>query len=75
MKTTFLSKDGLMATTIAGFVRNAAKETAPTLLEQDSRVLLSNRDFQAFNETINGAFVPNSKLQKALKSAARVKRA
>jgi uncharacterized protein (DUF1778 family) len=65
----------LMGTTMAGFVRSAAKEKAQNLLEQESRVLLSKRDFAAFNAAISGAFTPNPALQKALKSAARVKRA
>jgi uncharacterized protein (DUF1778 family) len=65
----------LMGTTMAGFVRSAAKEKAQNLLEQESRVLLSKRDFAAFNAAISGAFAPNPALQKALKFAARVKRA
>jgi uncharacterized protein (DUF1778 family) len=65
----------LMGTTMAGFVRSAAKEKAQTLLEQESRVTLSKRDFLAFNAAINGAFVPNPALQGALKAALTVKRA
>ena len=65
----------LMGTTMAGFVRSAAKEKAQTLLEQESRVTLSKRDFLAFNVAINSAFAPNSALQGALKAASTVKRA
>ena len=65
----------LMGTTMAGFVRSAAKEKAQTLLEQESRVTLSKRDFVAFNAAINGAFVPNPALRGALKAASKVKRA
>ena len=65
----------LMGTTMAGFVRSAAKEKAQTLLEQASRVTLSKRDFLAFNAAINGAFSPNPALQGALTVAAKVKRA
>lgn len=65
----------LMGTTMAGFVRSAAKEKAQTLLAQESLVTLSKRDFLAFNEAIQGAFTPNTELQKALASAAKVKRA
>ena len=65
----------LMGTTMAGFVRSAAKEKAQTLLEQESRVTLSKRDFVAFNAAINSAFVPNPALRGALKAASRVKRA
>jgi uncharacterized protein (DUF1778 family) len=52
----------LMGTTMAGFVRSAAKEKAQTMLEQESRVTLSKRDFLAFNTAINGAFAPNAAL-------------
>ncbi|OGB32702.1 MAG: hypothetical protein A3F78_07790 [Burkholderiales bacterium RIFCSPLOWO2_12_FULL_61_40] len=65
----------LMGTTMAGFVRSAAKEKAQTLLEQESRVALSKRDFLAFNTAINGAFAPNVALQEAINAAAKVKRA
>lgn len=65
----------LMGTTMAGFVRSAAKEKAQTLLEQESRVTLSKRDFVAFNAAINSAFAPNPELRGALKAASRVKRA
>lgn len=65
----------LMGTTMAGFVRSAAKEKAQTLLEQESRVTLSKRDFLAFNAAINGAFAPNAALQGAINAAAKVKRA
>lgn len=65
----------LMGTTMAGFVRSAAKEKAQTLLEQESRVTLSKRDFLAFNAAINGVFSPNPALQAALTVAAKVKRA
>ena len=65
----------LMGTTMAGFVRAAAKEKAQALLDQESRVTLSRRDFVAFNTAINGAFNPNPALQSALTAAAKVKRA
>lgn len=65
----------LMGTTMAGFVRIAAKEKAQSLLEQEARVTLSKRDFAAFNAAIGGAFAPNPALQRALKAASKVKRA
>ena len=65
----------LMGTTMSGFVRSAAKEKAQTLLDQESRVILSQRDFVAFNTAIQGAFAPNPALQSALQAASRVKRA
>jgi uncharacterized protein (DUF1778 family) len=65
----------LMGTTMAGFVRSAAKEKAQILLEQELRVTLSKRDFLAFNAGIQGVFSPNPALQGALTAAAKVKRA
>jgi uncharacterized protein (DUF1778 family) len=65
----------LMGTTMAGFVRSAAKEKAQSLLDQESRITLSKRDFADFHAAIGGAFAPNPALQKAMKAAAKVKRA
>jgi uncharacterized protein (DUF1778 family) len=65
----------LMGTTMAGFVRSAAKEKAQTLLELESRVALSERDFAKFQTAIAGAFTPNVALQKAIEVAGKVKRA
>ena len=74
-KDLFSRAASLMGTTMAGFVRSAAKEKAQTLMEQESRVTLSKRDFAAFNAAINGAFSPNPALQGALTAASKVKRA
>ena len=65
----------LMGTTMAGFVRAAAKEKAQILLDQESRITLSQRDFAAFHAAVTGAFAPNPALQDALTASARVKRA
>lgn len=65
----------LMGTTMAGFVRSAAKEKAQILLEQESRVLMSQRDLVAFNVAIGGAFAPNAALKDAIQAATKVKRA
>ncbi len=65
----------LMGTTMAGFVRSAAKEKALTLLEREARVTLSKPDFVAFNKAIAGAFTPNPALRQALSDARKVKRA
>ena len=64
----------LMGTTMAGFVRAAAKEKALALLDREARVTLSSADFAAFSLAINGAFAPNPALRKALKDAARTVR-
>ncbi|RYF81303.1 MAG: DUF1778 domain-containing protein [Comamonadaceae bacterium] len=59
----------LMGTTMAGFVRVAAKEKAQQLLERESRISLSQRDFAAFAAALDTAFDPNPALQKALTQA------
>ena len=65
----------LMGTTMAGFVRAAAKEKAMELLDRESRVTFSERDFHAFAKALNRAFVPNAALKGALSAARKVKRA
>ena len=66
----------LMGATMAGFVRAAAKEKALALLDGESRVTLSKRDFAAFSKALNGAFSPNRALKGALAEArAKVHRA
>lgn len=59
----------LMGASMAGFVRTAAKEKALALLERESRVTLSKRDFAAFAKALDGAFVPNRALKVALTQA------
>jgi uncharacterized protein (DUF1778 family) len=56
----------LMGTTMAGFVRAAAKEKALILLDRESRITLTQRDFAAFTQALNGAFTPNPALADAL---------
>jgi uncharacterized protein (DUF1778 family) len=66
----------LMGSTMAGFVRAAAKEKALALLERESHVRLSKRDFAAFSRALDGAFTPNRALKGALSQAnKRVRRA
>lgn len=65
----------LMGTTMAGFVRMAAKEKALALIDSELRVTLSQRDFAAFTAAINQAFTSNPAMQAALQAAAKVKRA
>jgi uncharacterized protein (DUF1778 family) len=59
----------LMGTTMAGFVRAAAKEKAQQLLERESRLTLSQRDFKAFAAVLEGAFAPNQALREAVAQA------
>lgn len=61
----------LMGTSMASFVRAAAKEKAQTLLDQESRVSLSPRDFSALSSALDQAFTPNPALSKALTEARR----
>lgn len=59
----------LMGATMAGFVRAAAKEKALAMLDRESRVTLSQRDFSAFSKALDGAFKPNPALKGALAAA------
>lgn len=61
----------LMGTTMAGFVRVAAKEKAQVLLEREARITLSERDFNAFASALESAFAPNPALKAALAQARR----
>lgn len=65
-----------MGTTMAGFVRSAAKEEAREIIDQEMRLTLTRRDFDAVSAALNRAFAPNQPLQEALATARRtVKRA
>ena len=64
----------LMGTTMAAFVRTVAKEKARELLDRESRITMTSRDFQAFTAALNGAFMPNAALQNAMNAARQVKR-
>lgn len=59
----------LMGTSMAGFVRSAAKEKANAMIDRESRLTLSQRDFRALSSALAGAFAPNKPLQEALDSA------
>ena len=61
----------LMGTTMAGFVRAAAKEKAKELLEREARLTLSQRDFTRFARALDSAFAPNPALKEALNQARR----
>lgn len=66
----------LMGTTMAGFVRAAAKEKAMALVDREERITLSQRDFAALGRAIGSAFKPNRALKGALgAAAAQVRRA
>jgi uncharacterized protein (DUF1778 family) len=61
----------LMGTTMAGFVRAAAKEKAQNLIERETRFTLSARDFAEFSRALDTAFAPNPALKGALTQARR----
>lgn len=61
----------LMGTTMAGFVRAAAKEKAQSLLERETRLTLTERDFGGFASALDSAFEPNPALKDALTQARR----
>ena len=66
----------LLGTTMAGFVRMAAKEKAQLLLDREARLLLSERDFSALANALDSAFAPNPALDRALNQVrAQVRRA
>lgn len=65
----------LMGTTMAAFVRSAAKEKAKELLDRESRITMTVQDFDAFTQALNGAFEPNAALQKAMGAARTIQRA
>ena len=60
----------LMGTTMAGFMRVAAKEKAQALLERETRVTFSKRDFDAFVKALDQPFKPNKALKEAMAEAA-----
>lgn len=67
-KKLFSEAAALMGTTTAGFVRAAAKEKARELIEQETRVSMSARDFARFAAALDKPFAPNKALDEALKS-------
>ena len=65
----------LVGSTMAAFVRTAAKERARELLDRESRITMSTQDFQALTMALNGEFTPNAALQNAMSVARKVRRA
>lgn len=65
----------LSGTTMAAFVRAAAKEKALELLDRESHITMTDQDFQAVTIALNGAFAPNAALQNAMSVAKKIRRA
>jgi uncharacterized protein (DUF1778 family) len=61
----------LMGTTMAGFVRAAAKEKAQLLIDRETRFTLAQRDFAVVTQALDGAFAPNAALKDALTQVRR----
>ena len=61
----------LLGTTMAGFVRVAAKEKAQLLLAREARLTLTLRDLTAFACALDSAFAPNPALKAALRQVRR----
>ena len=61
----------LMGTTMAGFVRAAAKEKAQILIDRETRLSLSDRDFATFARALDSAFSPTPALKEAVMQARR----
>lgn len=75
-KSIFARGAAIMGTSMAGFVRAAAKEKAQELIDRQSRIRLSAEDAKAFSAAIDAAFEPNPALSNALTASAKhVKRA
>ena len=66
-----VAKAAALGTTMAGFVRVAAKEKAQVLLERETRLTLTERDFSAFARALDSAFAPSPALKEALTQARR----
>ena len=49
----------LMGTTMAAFVRSAAKEKAKELLDRESRITMTTQDFDAFTQALNRCRIPD----------------
>ena len=68
-KETVAKAAALMGTTMAGFVRSAAKEKAQALLDREAR--MTRGDAEAFIAALDAAFRPNAALEQALSQARR----
>jgi uncharacterized protein (DUF1778 family) len=67
------SAAALSGTTMANFVRMAARDRARQVVEQESRIVLSEQDFVRFAEALQGKFAPNAALKRAMLRASKVK--
>lgn len=61
----------LLGTTMAGFVRAAAEEKAQVLLDIETRLTLTERDFSEFAQALDSASSPIAALKSALTQVRR----
>lgn len=64
----------LMATPVAAFVRDAARERARQVIAQSTQVTLSAEESEHFLDVFDAPFAPNPKLQRALQRSRRIAR-
>ena len=62
----------LVGTTMGNVGPMAASDSAREVVEQESRVLMSARDFNRFATALSGSFQPNAALTRAMKRAEKV---
>jgi len=65
----------LLGTTMAAFIRLAATEKAREVIDRESRISMTARDFQDFVAALEAAPPLNANLQNALQAAQEVRRA
>ena len=70
-KELFSEAASLVGSSMANFVRAAAKEKARSIIEQETRFTLTRRDFETLSTALDQAFTPNESLKEALESARR----
>jgi uncharacterized protein (DUF1778 family) len=65
----------LQGTTVAEFVRQAAKEKAFSVLDHNAKVKVSALDYESMMTALQKGFKPNPALSKAIKATKDIKRA
>ena len=59
----------LAGTSMANFVRSAAKEKALQIIDKETRISLNEKDFTKFANALSGGFQPNEALKRAMEKA------
>lgn len=74
-KELLLNAASMMGTTMANFVRMAARERAQQVIEEESRIVMTTRDFKRFANALSQPLAPNPALRKAMQRASKVRSA